>query len=491
MKTTFSEKLVAYLALISGLSISAVAVYYSVVGLTSIFSAAAIPIIIMGTSLEISKLIATVWLKQNWGSAPRSIKAYLVAAVVVLMLITSMGIFGFLSKAHSDQSLVSGDVTAKIAIYDEKIKTEKDNIDANRKALKQLDEAVDQVMARSQDEKGADKAVAIRRAQQKDRSRISQEITESQKKISALNDERAPIAAEVRKVEAEVGPIKYIAAFFYGSTDPTVLERAVTWVIITLIVVFDPLAVILLLASQISFQKFRERDELTEDPELGIREELEELQRELTIAELDTNVGEKPTGEELKEIDNDSDPIACYKCGTELINAPGIGPFCPNKDCDVFDNTSGEPIEFITPEGLTTPVNIYREMAPLSVRINDNVIEEPPFVLTNSKSEDNIPLAEVVPTPPTPIEAKEESRIFKTKIFGPPKTPSETYVQNEEQQESNLWSNTVANDHEEYLASTQEELNQQIEELVPKVRAGEIKIQDIPETIRDAIISRV
>ena len=260
MKPTLNEKFIAYLTLLSGLSLSAVAVYYSVVGLTAIFAAAVVPIIIMGTTLEISKLVATIWLKQNWKTAPLLIKTYLFTAIVVLMIITSMGIFGFLSKAHSDQNLVSGDVLAKIAVYDEKIKTAKENIDVDRKQLKQMDEAVDQVMGRSADEKGADKAVALRRGQSKDRARLLQDIEAQQKTISSLNEERAPIAAEVRKVEAEVGPIKYIAAFFYGNTDTTILEKSVTWVIITLIVVFDPLAIILLLASQISFQEFRERE---------------------------------------------------------------------------------------------------------------------------------------------------------------------------------------------------------------------------------------
>ena len=259
MRPTLNEKFIAYLALLSGLSISAVAVYYSVAGLTSIFSAAVIPIIIMGTVLEIGKLVATVWLKQNWNIAPFTVKTYLMVAILVLMLITSMGIFGFLSKAHSDQSLVSGDSMAKVSVYDEKIKVAKDNIDAGRKALKQMDDSVDQVMGRSTDEKGADKAVSLRRSQQKERQRILTEIENEQKKISGLNEERAPLAAEFRKVEAEVGPIKYIAAFVYGSTDQTILEKAVTWVIITLIIVFDPLAVILLLASQISFQNFRDR----------------------------------------------------------------------------------------------------------------------------------------------------------------------------------------------------------------------------------------
>jgi hypothetical protein len=255
----------------------------------AIFSAAVIPIIVMGVALEISKLAGTVWLKQNWNRAPYFIRAYLLAAIAILMLITSMGIFGFLSKAHSDQSLVSGDVLSRIAIYDEKIKTAKDNIDANRKALKQMDEAVDQVMGRSSDEKGAEKAVGIRRAQQKERVRLQSEIAAEQKAVAALSEERAPIAAEVRKVEAEVGPIKYIAAFIYGDNpDANVLEKAVTWVIIIIVIVFDPLAVILLLASQYSFQWFRTQEEyvpettaietVPEEPFTGvIAQEVEEV----------------------------------------------------------------------------------------------------------------------------------------------------------------------------------------------------------------------
>ena len=262
MKITLADKFIAYLALLSGLTISAVAIWYSVAGLVSIFAAAVIPIIVMGVVLEISKLIATVWLKLNWSRAPVFIRSYLLAAIAILMVITSMGIFGFLSKAHSDAGLVSGDVQAKISVYDEKIKTAKDNIDANRKALKQMDEAVDQVMVRSTTETGADKAVAIRRGQQKERSRLQSEIAAEQKTITQLNEERAPIAAEVRKVEAEVGPIKYIANFIYGDNpDANVLEKAVTWVIIIIVVVFDPLAVILLLASQYSFQWFRQAKE--------------------------------------------------------------------------------------------------------------------------------------------------------------------------------------------------------------------------------------
>ena len=246
--------ILAYLLLLTGLTISAVAIYYSVVGLTAIFSAAAIPIIIMGASLEVAKLVCASWLKQNWARAPGLMKTYMSVAVIILMLITSMGIFGFLSKAHNDQTLVSGDVGSKIAIFDEKIKIQKDNIESARRALTQMDAAVDQTMARSNDEKGADKAAGLRRSQAKERANLQADIAKAQKEIVVLNDQAAPIRAEVRKVEAEVGPIKYIAAFIYGTTpDESMLEKAVTWIIILIVTVFDPLAVIMLLAAQMTF----------------------------------------------------------------------------------------------------------------------------------------------------------------------------------------------------------------------------------------------
>ena len=262
MKINLSDKIIAWLALLSGLTISAVAIWYSVAGLVSIFAAAVIPIIVMGVALEVSKLIATVWLKINWNRAPVFIRTYLLVAIAILMLITSMGIFGFLSKAHSDAGLVSGDVQAKIAVYDEKIKTERENIDAARKALTQMDAQVNERLSRSTDDRGAERAVQIRRQQQAERTRLQNDISRSQGAIARLNEERAPVAAEVRKVEAEVGPIKYIANFIYGDNpDANILEKAVTWVIIIIVSVFDPLAVILLLASQYSFQWFRQAQE--------------------------------------------------------------------------------------------------------------------------------------------------------------------------------------------------------------------------------------
>ena len=307
MPVKFNEKLIAYLALFSGLTLSIVAEYYSIVGLTAIFPTAVIPVVIMGIALGLGKIVATVWLKQNWSIAPLAVKTYLMVAILTLMFITSMGIFGFLSKAHLEQTVPTGDVAAKIALLDEKINVEKENIDGYRKALAQMDEQVNQRLSRSTDDRGAERAVQIRRQQQAERARLQKDITTAQTNIGQLQSQRAPLAAELRKVEAEVGPIKYIAQFVYGEADQTLLEKAVTWVIIVLIVVFDPMALILLLASQISFQSFREREQPIDWQ--SRTDELLEIFDEETPDPYVPDVGEKPTAEELAEVDSPEEPV--------------------------------------------------------------------------------------------------------------------------------------------------------------------------------------
>jgi hypothetical protein len=270
---------------LSGLTLSAVAIYYSVIGLTAIFAAAFWPIVVMGTTLEVSKLVAASWLKANWERIPLLMKTYMMVAVVVLMLITSMGIFGFLSKAHLDQGVPTGDIAAKVELLDEKIKTQRDNINASRAALAQLDAQVNERLTRSTDDRGAERAVQIRRQQAQERTRLQNDIAKAQTEITKLNEERAPVASELRKVEAEIGPIKYIAAMIYGDNpDANLLEKAVTWVIMVIVFVFDPLAVLLLLASQMTWQWYKRDKELsdTSDPYVA-------------------DVGEKPTEEELKD----------------------------------------------------------------------------------------------------------------------------------------------------------------------------------------------
>jgi len=264
--------LFALITLLSAISLSAIAAYYSVIGLMAIFAASPIPIAIMGGALEFSKLIAASWAYKNWSVAPRFLKYYFTIAVIILMFITSLGIFGYLSKAHNDQNLVGGDVQAQIAMIDEKIKVERDNIDVNRKTLKQMDEAVDQVMVRSTNEKGAEKAASLRKAQQIERGRLLKEIETYNKRISTLNEERAPIATEIRKVEAEVGPIKYIAALIYGdSIDSSLLDKSVRFVIILLVLVFDPMAVLLVIAGNFSLRQIaKEKEEKSGGYEVDI-----------------------------------------------------------------------------------------------------------------------------------------------------------------------------------------------------------------------------
>jgi hypothetical protein len=353
------------LTLLVALSLSSVAAWYSIIGLTAIFAGAVIPVIIMGGILEVGKITATVWLRKYWHRAGWLLKLYLVPAVIALALLTSMGIFGFLSKAHMEQGITSGDVQDKIALYDEKIKTSKENIDANRKALKQMDEAVDQVMGRSTTETGADKAVQIRRSQQKERTRLFAEIETEQKKITALNEERAPIAAEVRKVEAEVGPIKYIAALIYGdNADNNMLEASVRWVIILLVIVFDPLAIALVLAANASKEWDKEKEDEEGDSPLGnetpstpavtepayepddgplTTEQIEQIKQ--SVNNLEVTPEEDEAFKDLEPKPSDATLAPCYMCGTPLINAPGIGPFCPNKSCDVKDELFEEPEE--------------------------------------------------------------------------------------------------------------------------------------------------
>ena len=277
---------------LTALFLSVVAAYYSIAGLTAIFAAAVIPVIIMGATLELGKVVATVWLHNNWKRINWAYKSYLIPAIVFLMLLTSMGIFGFLSKAHSDQSLVSGDSMAKVAIYDEKIATEKGNIESARKALTQMDSQVDQMLGRTDSDRGAERAVQIRRQQQKERNSLQQEITKSQKVIIQLQEERAPLAAEFRKIEAEVGPIKYIAAFIYGDNpDASVLEKAVTWVIILIVIVFDPLALCLILAANKQMEWIKEDREkkyrsIVEQPVVEkVEEPVKEVVEEIPLSD--------------------------------------------------------------------------------------------------------------------------------------------------------------------------------------------------------------
>jgi uncharacterized protein YoxC len=258
--------------LVVAILISVVAAYYSVLGLTAIFAAAFWPIVIMGGALEVGKIMTAVWLHRNWSRASWAYKSYLVPALIFLMLLTSMGIFGFLSKAHLDQAVPTGDVAAQVALIDEKINNERDTIANARTLLGQMDRAVTDIgNAPDREVNGktvssAERALQVRRQQARDRASLTKTIEDSQARIVKLQEEKAPFAKDLRKIEAEVGPVKYVAALIYGDNpDTNTLEKAVRWVIILIVLVFDPLAIVLILAGSKQIEWAKGIDFATED----------------------------------------------------------------------------------------------------------------------------------------------------------------------------------------------------------------------------------
>ena len=243
------------LTLFVAIAISAVAAWYSILGLMAIFSAAAVPIAIMGGVLEVGKLVTASWLYQYWNKAPRALKGYLTGAVIVLMLITSMGIFGFLSKAHIDQTILTGDNSIKIESYDSQIKRERGGIKDAEKVISQLDAQV-QTLIDFDRIRGPSGSIATRKSQNAERKSLRELIDQSANRISNLRNQRAVLESEQLKLEAEVGPIRYVAEFIYGEkADRAMLESAVRWVIIVIIFVFDPLAILLLIAANMTIRE--------------------------------------------------------------------------------------------------------------------------------------------------------------------------------------------------------------------------------------------
>lgn len=241
-----------YVVFASGIAISAVAAYYSIIGLTTIFAGSFWSIVIMGTVLEIGKLVAVTWLHTNWKVAPALIKAYLMSAIAILMLITSMGIFGFLSKAYIEQSInLNVGVIEKIQIIDSDIKVIQDSIKDIDVQIDQIDSAITKMTERNQ----AQSSLRAADQQRKTRDALVKKKQELVSSLSELRNNRIRLDSEVRKIEAEIGPIKYVAELIYGDSDKEIVDKAIRFVIVLLIIVFDPLAVLLLLAFNISKKK--------------------------------------------------------------------------------------------------------------------------------------------------------------------------------------------------------------------------------------------
>ena len=258
------------LVFLTGIAISAVAAYYSIIGLTTIFAGAFWAVVIMGSVLEVGKLVAVSWLYNNWRDVPFLIKSYLMAAILVLMLITSMGIFGFLSKAHIEQNLaMNTGVTEQIEIINNDIKSVEGSIADLNKQVAQIDAAIEKMTEKNR----AENSLKAAEQQRKTRGDLIKRKNDEIKKLSELKTQKIKYESEFKKVEAEIGPIKYVAELFYGGSERDIVDKAIRSVIILLIFVFDPLAILLLLAFNIS----NKRDDVPEFLDLS---EVKDVERD-------------------------------------------------------------------------------------------------------------------------------------------------------------------------------------------------------------------
>jgi len=258
----------------SAISISIIAAGYSIMGLATLFAGAVIPIIAMGSALEVGKLVAASWLYNNWRNplVPKSIKAYLTSAVIVLIFITSMGIFGFLSKAHLDQVQPTSSNEIRIELIDKQIIQQENIIDRAENTLEQLDRALDKYI----DMEYVTRGLKERAKQKEEREALNLVINTAIDELSKLSLAKSALELQQDKIEAEVGPIKYIAELIYGENAQDHFDKAVRWVIIVLIFVFDPLAVLLLIAANISLRTRKEaKEEIQNTKKVNLTKELQ------------------------------------------------------------------------------------------------------------------------------------------------------------------------------------------------------------------------
>ena len=261
------------LTFLSAISISVIAAGYSIVGLATLFAGAVVPIIAMGSALEVGKLVAASWLYHNWNSdVPRLLKTYLFGAIIILIFITSLGIFGFLSKAHLDQVKPTSGNNIKIELLDKQITQQNLIIERAEKQITLLDKALEVYI----DKEYVTRGLKERKKQEEERNALNTAINEASDKIAELTNQKASLSLEQDKIEAEVGPIKYVAELIYGEQAQDNFDKAVRFVILILIFVFDPLAVLLLIAANISLRQWRKKRNLIKSEEkFNLEERLE------------------------------------------------------------------------------------------------------------------------------------------------------------------------------------------------------------------------
>jgi|TARA_B110000858_G_scaffold93803_2_gene108191 hypothetical protein len=246
---------ISHLVLMMGLLLTAVGGYFSIIGLATIFAGAFWSVVVMASTLELSKVVAASWIYRCWPIAPFLIRSYMVSAVVVLVFITSLGIFGYLSKAHVDQTIMQGgNNEIRIDNVERKIDRQNAIIKDSEEVLAQLDGAV-RILQDYDRIRGPDGALAVRSEQSEERQRVNTAIDSAYDKIEILQDELQPLLKQTLELAAEIGPLKYIAELVYGKDNASDhFDNAVRWIIILLVCVFDPLAIVMILAGNVGLQ---------------------------------------------------------------------------------------------------------------------------------------------------------------------------------------------------------------------------------------------
>ena len=240
------------ITLITALAMASTAAIFAIFGIVAIFSGMPVHAFVMGTVIETGKLVGVSWLYRNWEEATK-IKYFLLPMVVLAMLLTSMGIFGLLSKAHLDQTASVGSNAITIERLESQIEREQRRINDAETVISQLDETV-QTLINFSRISGPDGARAVRASQEEQRSELRFVIDDAQSKVDELESTMFELRREVQAIELEVGPVLYISQLIYGDNEDR-LADAVRWVIIAFIFVFDPMAITLLMAANYSLMR--------------------------------------------------------------------------------------------------------------------------------------------------------------------------------------------------------------------------------------------
>jgi|GEM_PF-3555771 len=245
--------MINYVVLGAALLLSVVSAFYSVVGLTTLFSGAFWSIVVLGVMLEACKVVSVSWLNSNWKTSPIMIKTYLIFAVVILMLITSMGTFGYLSKAHLQNQNTSETSMIQVQQLQSKVDNEKRIVANSQRSLNQLD-TVSELNVKDN---------VVRNRQKRERAVLNDNIQTSLANIDKINEQLLPLQVSAQKTKSELGPLLYIAEMFYGKDGQANFDKTVRALILMIVSVFDPLAIILLMSANHGFS-------LRKKPEIDI-----------------------------------------------------------------------------------------------------------------------------------------------------------------------------------------------------------------------------